>query len=187
MVSPCLLTFVSSERRLTCLRCSLLCVSVLPETYLPHPANKCPNIKRIVCFECCDPVVGRARPSQRPHRFDDFHLCKSSVSTSHGLLICLPQLVIFNSVSATLIARFILDLRSADTSMITPDPVSSVQFAADLAVPLGPDSTWVTGQSDDLENDPGHLDPCFDQSPEPAQPAQEAGEFSGVLLRSLCH
>lgn len=88
--------------------------------------------------------------------------------------ICFAQLVIFNSISATLIARFILDLRSADSSTITADQVSSVQFAADLAAPLGPDSTWVTGQSDDLENDPEHLDPCFDQSPEPAQPVQEA-------------
>lgn len=59
------------------------------------------------------------------------------------------------SVSTTLVARFMLDLRSAAyrNNTITPDQVSSVRFAADLAAPLGPDSTWVTGQSDGVESD----------------------------------
>lgn len=50
--------------------------------------------------------------------------------------------------------------------MIIPDQVSSVQFAADLAAPLGPDSTWVTGQSDGVESGPGDLDLTSPGQPE---------------------
>lgn len=76
----------------------------------------------------------------------------------------------------TLIARFILDLRSADSwdSSITPSQLSSLQFTADPAAPVGLDPTWVTGQSDDVEDDPGDLDPHPGPSSELEQPVQEA-------------
>lgn len=66
-----------------------------------------------------------------------------------------PQYVTFHSIASALVARFILDLRTAYYHDSAPDQtILSIQLMAhgggDLAAPLGSDSTWVTGQSDDL-------------------------------------
>lgn len=72
--------------------------------------------------------------------------------------------VTFLRISATLVARFILDLRTTYYShhdSASNETVSSIGFAAhagDLAAPLGPDSTWVTGQHDELGSGAGDLD-----------------------------
>lgn len=54
-------TSVLSERRLTCLRCTVLCVSILSEIYLARPADKYLYLKCIVYTEYRGPANGRAR------------------------------------------------------------------------------------------------------------------------------
>lgn len=84
--------------------------------------------------------------------------------------------VIFNSIASTLVARFILDLRgayyyddSADQTALTTQ--FTIHPGGDLAASLGPDSTWVTGQNDDLGSDFGDLDADLRPASALGQPA----------------
>lgn len=83
----------------------------------------------------------------------------------------------------TLIARFILDIRGADSHnrTITPSELSTIEFVADLGAPVGQDSTWVTGQREDLDSDPGDLDSCFDESWELRRRQEENHGVESIL------
>lgn len=67
--------------------------------------------------------------------------------------VCSHTYVVCNSIASTLVARFILDLRSVHPYNSVPDQaVSSAQFTTvDFTAPSGPDFTSVTGQNNDLE------------------------------------
>jgi len=66
------------------------------------------------------------------------------------------------AIAPTLIARFMLDLRSiyyptddAPTQLSTINFATS-RFMGNLAAPVGADSTWNSGSSDDIESDRGN-------------------------------
>lgn len=59
--------------------------------------------------------------------------------------------IIFNSIASTLVAQFILDLRSVYHDSCPNQTLSTIKFTVhaggDLAVPLGPEFTRVTGKN----------------------------------------
>jgi len=73
------------------------------------------------------------------------------------------------AIAPTLIARFILDLRSVYFPRETSEVISTMHFASspaigNLAAPIGSDSTWVSGSSDDVYTDRGSQ---YQESKEP--------------------
>lgn len=109
------------------------------------------------------------------------HLATLSVSYSsfeHALI---------NSVSATLVARFILDFRSAYSSDSVPSQTASstlltTYVGGDIAAPLESDSIWVAGLDDDLGSDCGDWTQTFAR-PRQQSNLSEAGDVGSKGLK----